>query len=82
MFYRTKNIAAIFHKLRLHHWLVRAFQIASGYQKCFIHRAGDSLQIGRPRFLNRGLQLDFEVLQWSKLVEIWGTQNGQKSTPN
>ena len=43
--------------------------------------ACESLQIGSPRFLNRGLHLDFEVLQLSKLVEIWGTQNETKKNP-
>ena len=31
--------------------------------------ACDSLQIGSPRFLNRGLHLDIEV-EWSRWVEI------------
>ena len=46
--------------------------------------ACDYLQISSHRFHNRGLHLDFEVLQWSKLIE-----NGvrvhivrQKTTPN
>ena len=45
-----------------------------------------SLQIDRPRFLGRGLHLDFEVLQWSKLVggkKSWYTKkNEQTATPN
>ena len=49
--------------------------------KFFIHKACDSRQIGRPRFLDRGLHLDFEALEWSKLVEIWGTQMRQKYNP-
>ena len=81
MFYRNRNIAAILNTLRLHLRLVRALQMASGYQERFIHRACDSLQIGRPQVLDRGLNLDFEVLQWSKLVEIWGTQNETKGNP-
>ena len=52
-----------------------------GYLECFIRRACDSLQIGRLQVLNRGLHLDFEVLQWSKLVEIWGTQKRDKNQP-
>ena len=81
MFYRNRNIAAIFNTLRLHLRLVRASQIEGGYQECFIHRAFDSLQIGRLQVLNKGLHLDFEVLQWSKLVDIWGTQNETKKQP-
>ena len=37
-----------------------------------IHSSGDSLQIVFCQVLNRGLHLDFDVLQWSKLVEILG----------
>ena len=75
MLCRNRNIAAIFNTLRLHLRLVRALQIADGYQECFIHRACDFLQIGRVQVLNRGLHLrglhlDFEVLQWSKLVDF------------
>ena len=77
----NRNIAAIFNTQRLHLRLVRALQIASGYQECFIRKACDFLQSGRPQVLNRGLHLDFEVLQWSKLVEICGTQNETKMTP-
>ena len=29
-----------------------------------------SIHIGRPRFFNGGLHLDFGVLQWSKIVEV------------
>ena len=75
-------MAAIFNTLRLHLRLVRALHIAGGYQECFIHRACDSLQIDRLQVLNRGLHLDFEVLQWLKLVETWGTQNQTKTAPN
>ena len=67
---------------KLHLRLVRALQMAGGNQECFIHRACNSLQIGLPQVLNRGLHLDFEVLQWSKLDEIWGTQNETKTAPN
>ena len=75
MFYRNRNIAAIFNTLRLHLRLVRALQTVGAYQECFIHRACDSLQISYLQVFNRGIHLDFEVLQWSKLVEIWATQN-------
>ena len=78
MFYRNRNIAAILNTLRLHLRLVRALQMASGYQERFIHRACDSLQIGRPQVLDRGLNLDFEVLR-SKLVKKWGAQNEAKN---
>ena len=81
MFYRNRNIAAILNTLRLHLRLVRALQIAGGNQECFIHRVCDSFQIGRLQVLNRGLHLDFEVLQWSKLVEIWGAQNETINNP-
>ena len=81
MLYRNRNIAAAFNTLRLHLRLVRALQIVSGHQECFIHKDCDSLEIGRPQVLNRDLHLDFEVLQWSKLVEICGTQNETKMTP-
>ena len=77
----NRNIAAIFNTQRLHLRLVRALQIASGYQECFIRKACDFLQSGRPQVLNRGLPLNFEVLQWSKLVEICGTQNATKIKP-
>lgn len=30
----------------------------------------DSAQIGRPHFLDGGVQADFGVLRWSKLAEI------------
>ena len=82
MFYWNIIIAANFNTLRLHLRLVRASQIASGYQECFIHRACDWLQIGLAQVLNRGLYLDVEVLQWSKLDEFGGTQNDTKITPN
>ena len=75
MFYRNRNIAALVNALRLNLRLVRALQIADCHEKYFIYRACDSLQIGRLQVLNRGRHLDFEVLQWSKLVEVWGTQN-------
>ena len=64
MICRNINIVAIFNTLRLHLQLVRALQIAGGYQECFIHRACDSLQIGLPQVLKRGLHLDVEVLLW------------------
>ena len=67
-------MAIILNTLRLHLRLVRALQIAGGYHECFIHMACDSLQIGLPQVLNRGLHLDFEMLQWSKSGEIlWYT---------
>ena len=81
MLYRNRNIAAIFKAMRLKLRLVRGLQMAGGYQACLIHRARDSLQIGRLQVLNRGLHLDVEVLHWSKLVEIWGTQNEKKNDP-
>ena len=86
MFYRNRNIAAILNTLRLHLRLVRALQIvggqiAGGHQECFIHRACDSLQIGRLQVLNRGLHLEFEALQWLKLVEIWGTKIETENNP-
>ena len=34
--------------------------------------ACDSLQIGRPPFLNRAPHLDFGVIEWSKMIDIWG----------
>ena len=69
--------------LCLHLRLVRALQIAVGKRECFICAACDSLQIGRLQVLNRGLHLDFQVLEWSKLVEfeIWGSQNETKNKP-
>ena len=45
--------------------------------------ACDYLQMCCPQFLNGGLHLDFEVLQWLKLIEIRKTQNEtKKTTPN
>ena len=75
MLCRKQKHSRHFNTLRLHLRLVRALQIADGYQECFIHRACDFLQIGRVQVLNRGLHLrglhlDFEVLQWSKLVDF------------
>ena len=43
--------------------------------------ACDSLQIGRPPFLNRAPHLDFGVIEWSKMIDIWGTQNETKTDP-
>ena len=34
-----------------------------------------------PQLLNRGLHLDYEVLQWPNLVEIRGAQNETNNTP-
>ena len=70
-----------FDTLRLHLRQVRDLQIAGGNQYFFIHRACDSLQIGLTQVLNRGLHLDFEVPQWSKLDEIWGTHNETNNSP-
>ena len=73
---------AIFDTLRLHLRLVRALQIAGGHQECVIHsRACDSLQVGRLQVLNRGVHLDFEVLRWSKLVEIGVHKTILKQSP-
>ena len=47
----------------------------------FITAACAFLEIDPPQVLNRGLHLDLEVLQWSKLVEIWGAQNEAKNNP-
>ena len=81
MFCRNRSVAALFNTVRFHLRLVRALQIASGYQECFIHRAGNSFQIGLPQVLNGGQRLDVEVLQWSKLDEFGGTQNETKNNP-
>ena len=70
-------MAIILNTLRLHLRLVRALQIAGGYHECFIHMACDSLQIGLPQILNRGLHLDVEVLQWSKFDEFGVTRRKQ-----
>ena len=43
--------------------------------------ACDSLQIGRPRFLDRSLHRAFEVIEWSKLVENWVHKMRQKNNP-
>ena len=43
--------------------------------------ACDSVQVGLCQLHNRGLHLDFDVLRWSKMVEIWGTQNETKNSP-
>ena len=40
---------------------------------------GASPEIDLPQVLNRGLQFDLEVLQWSKLVEAWGAQKEEKT---
>ena len=31
--------------------------------------------------LNKGVHLNFAVLQWSQLVKIWGTRNETKKNP-
>ena len=67
--------------LCLHLRPVRAWEITGGNQGCFIQRACDALQIGRPQVLNRRLHHDFEVLQWSKLDGLWGTQNQTTNNP-
>ena len=82
IFYRINQFQSFCNTLRLHLRLVRALQIAGGSQKCFIHRACDSLEIGLPQVISRGLYHDVEVLQWSKLDGFWGTQNETKTTPN
>ena len=75
MCYRNKAIPRYFDTLRLHLQLVRVLQGAGGHPKCLISRACDSLQTGLYQVLSRGLHLDFEVLQWSKIAKILGTQN-------
>ena len=79
MFY-GKQLSQLIDTLRLHLRLVGALQKAGGSQDCCIPRARDSLQIGVPLGLNRGLHVEFEVRQWSKLDEMWGTQNETKIT--
>ena len=44
-------------------------------------KACDSLQIVLSPVLNGSLNLDFEVLQWSKLVEFRKARNEKKGTP-
>ena len=44
--------------------------------------ASDSLQIGRPPFLNGGLHHDFEGLQWPKLIQIDQNSETQFETQN
>ena len=39
------------------------------------------IRLASDQVLNRGLHLHLEVLQWSKLVEIWGTQNETNNNP-
>lgn len=65
----------------LHRDLVRAFQIASGYQECFVHKACNSVQVGPAQILIRGLHVDIVVLLWLKVVEIAPTQNAAKLYP-
>ena len=43
----------------------RVYQLIVSFTESY-----DSFQIGHPRLPNRGLHLDFGVLQWSKLVDI------------
>lgn len=85
MFYRNVNLRRYFDTLRLHVRLVRGHQREGGGPKCLTTAACDSLQVDLCRVLNRALHLDFEVLllQWSRLVEIWGTQKlyEDKRTP-
>ena len=62
-FYRNNTFSSYYvDTLLLNLRMVRALQIAGGDQECFIHRACDSLQLGLPQVLRRGLHLDFEVL--------------------
>ena len=53
-----------------------------GSQESLINIACDSVQsAGLLLVLNRGLQLDFEVLQSAELGEIWGAQVETKNNP-
>ena len=76
-----KKISHYFNTLRLDLGPVRDLAERLHQLSVSSTAACDSLQIGRPRCLNRGLYLDFDVIEWSKLVEIWGTQKETKQTP-
>ena len=82
MFDQNKNFRSYFDTTHLHVRLVRAFQIVGGSQESLINIACDSVQsAGLLLVLNRGLQLDFEVLQSAGLEEIWGAQIETKNNP-
>ena len=68
--------------LRLELRLVRAYRRATVTRKSFITAACVSLEIDLPQVLNRVLHLDSEVLQWPKMVYIWGAQNKNNPQPN
>ena len=70
MHYRGEKIRSYFDTLRLHLRLVCALQRVGGDSKCFIHRAGDSIQIDLCKVVNRSLHLAF-----------WGTQNDTTTNP-
>ena len=84
MFYRKKkkNLAILFNTLRLELWLVHAYRRVTVARKRFITAACVSLEVALPKVFSRGLHLDLEVLEWLKLVEIWGAPKmGQKNYP-
>ena len=67
MFYRNKNRCRSSDRLCLQLRLVRAYQRSGATQESFTTASCDPLQIGLPTEAN--------VLQLSKLDEIWGAQN-------
>ena len=83
MFYQKINSSPNHNTVRLDFWLVRALELAVIIILCVVAKSASStkavilfrLAFRLSPFLNRGLHLDFEVLQWLKLVEIWGTLN-------
>ena len=67
--------------LRLHLRLVRALQISGWLPRVFHPELVILFRLAVRRLSTETYNLDFEVLQWSKLVEIWGTQNETKIQP-
>ena len=63
-------------------WFVPSQESGCMYQLAALSTAACDFSSDWPSpFFKRGLHLDFEVLQWSKLVDIWGTQNETKCNP-
>ena len=72
----------VFGTLRLNLRLVRAFAKSRCIERAVSStEACDYVQIRRLPFLNGGLLLELEVLQWSKLVETRKTQKLGRKTP-
>ena len=71
-FIGTAKTHRSFNTLRSEPRLVRGYQRATVTGRGFVTAFGVSLEIDLPPAIKRGPHLDLEVLQWSRLLEIWG----------